>query len=190
MRAKYRCCFCIIWLAFAVTGCGSEPAKMADSNSLPPDTGVLVVGLHTNYDSLDVPGFSQGLRFRFASKGKEEFGYYKLNFEGKDVVQVINLPANTYHFFELESSSLMLRVHDSSKFSVKPNTINYIGDIYVNIDIDNSMARIVVKDSFNEISKYMKENYPKVSKSIKMEKTLVDINPKSISETLTERHYK
>lgn len=190
MWAEYRCCICIIWLAFAVTGCGSEPTKMADSNKIPPNSGILIVGLHTNYESLDIPGFSRGLRFRFATKGKEEFGYYKLNFEGNYVVQVINLPANNYHFFQLESSSLMLRVDDSSKFKIKPNAINYIGDIYVDIEMENSMARIAVKDSFNEITQYMKKNYPKLSESHKIEKSLVDINPKSISETLTERHYK
>jgi len=189
MRIKYISCF-ILLAAIAVTGCGSEPLKMADTGKMPSNTGVLVVGLHTNYDSLDKPVFAQGLRFRFAEKGKEELGYIKLNFEGKDNIQVINLPANRYHFFQLESSSLMLRVHDSSKFDIKPDTINYIGDIYVTIDMENSMARIAVKDSFDEITQYMKKTYPKMSESYKIKKELVDINPKSISETLTERYYK
>jgi hypothetical protein len=182
---KYLSSF--IFLFSILNGCSVEQKITSDRDPLPADMGVLVIGLHTNLNTSYVPLVSKGLRLHYAINGQQNFNSYKLDFRGSNFVHVVTLPAGTYNFFRLDSPSPFIDIKQSNNFTIQPNTITYVGDLFIDVDMTGPTAITWVEDAFETTSRYLKENYPNYSKTYTIEKSLVKIEQKTLVDVLTER---
>lgn len=170
----------ITLLSFLVlSGCAIPPPNYVDGKPMSANSGVLVVGLHTDWHGHDDPMLANlELLYKSTDKDSSIFDYKELYFQGDNYITIIELPASEYHIYRQMFSNRYWNFSDNSKFTIKPNTISYIGDITSNISISgfSASSKLMLEDKYDEIKKYLHTNYPKLSSMYKVEKQLIPIS--------------
>ncbi len=164
-----------------LSGCYSVPHKHIDGKSISANSGVLIVGLHVN--KLHPFVTKPSITFNKIRKPKNHSiintkKYTRLFFEKTDSYAVIELPAGNYVFHRLMLSSYI--TIDKTTFTIKPNKINYIGDIQANFYIDAKWwgpvyIGVKAKDRTAAAKNHMKTNYPKLYSSYPMSKYIIPV---------------
>jgi len=142
----------------------------ADGDVVAKDSGILVVGLHSDWE--DYKGaVSYQLALSFIGEGDSTYVGRELVFQGANYYSVIQLPANKYHF-ENQRIGLSVWNIDKNQFTIKPNTMTYIGDITSNL---SGAENFRVDDEFHAAKEYLKKNYSKLLKKHTLEKKLIPL---------------
>jgi len=159
----------------------SAPKNIEDTANLENNEGILVVGLHTNWEG-------RGLLLEFKGEADPENTYRKLEFQGENFYSVIKLPADKYTFYRQIFGMGHLDINDESSFVIKPGTITYIEDIFshlTNMDIVVIEALLGIKPTStitivnvrNTVRAYLRDNYPALYAKNPMEVDIVSITP-------------
>jgi len=162
---------------YLLTGCAISPNNINDNTALPSNNGVLVVGLHTDWEGHNNPLLAS-LKLMYIGKGDSDFSYKTMKFQGNNFIHVINLPANQYEFYLLSFGNRYMELNrEKGQFNISPNEITYIGDIYANIDLSlfSALASLATKDELPKITKHMKTNYPILTTKYPLVKKIITI---------------
>lgn len=171
----------VIITIFVLSGCNTVPTNHIDGKSISANSGILIVGLHVNklHPFITKPSIT----FNKIRKPKNHSiidtrKYTRLFFEKTGSYAVIELPSGNYVFHRLMLSDYM--TIDKTTFTIKPNRINYIGDIEANIHISNKWwgsvyGGVKAKDRTAAAKNYMKTNYPKLYSSYPMSKYIIPV---------------
>ena len=173
--------FGILILSVLLSACASPPVNHADGVNLTPQSGLLVVGLHTDWDGHTNPLLAKiKLLLTADSDLSSGNGRTELVFQGKNYFSVIELPANKYKFYRLHFSTYFWNIKKNNEFIIKPNTITYVGDITVDNDRTSTAVPsiITVADSYDNAKEYMNKNYPKLLSKYSMEKDIAPLKVK------------
>jgi len=168
----------IIVFIFAISsGCSMAPKNLVDSANLKAGSGVLVVGLHTDWEGHDNPMLTS-LKLNYIGDGESSFDYRSLVFQGANHVSIIELPAKKYRFYMQSFGNRYLDLDDeSSVFVIEPNVVTYIGDITSNVKFSGFSTgfSMKVEDRFDEIKTYLNKMTPKLLSKYGLEKQLVPL---------------
>lgn len=158
-------------LVLLLTACSSVVIdNHADGKAVANNAGILVVGLHSDWEDYKGP-VSYQLALSFAGEGDSTYAGRELVFQGTSYYSVIQLPANNYHF-GIQKIGLNLWNFDKNEFIIKPNTITYIGNITSNLSGDQVFK---VDDQFTAAKQYLSSHYPQLLKKYKLEKKLIPL---------------
>lgn len=162
-------------VVIALAGCAVSPNNFDDNKSITAGSGVLVVGLHTNWEGHNNPLLAS-LKLLFNGEGDSDYAYKTLTFQGKNHIAVIELPAKKYQLFKLSFGDRYLTLHGKSEFDVKPNVITYIGDITSDVStaLFSAGSTLKVDDKFEGVKAYLSDNYPLLASTYTIEKQLVE----------------
>jgi len=130
-----------------------------------------VVGLHSDWDDYKGPVAYQ-LALSFIGEGDSSYAGRELVFQGANYYSVIQLPAKKYHFESQKFGMSIWNIEKNHQFTIKPNTITYIGDITSNL---SGAATFKVDDRFQTAKKYLKNKHPQSFKKYKLEKNIVPL---------------
>lgn len=152
----------VLFFCLSILSCTSAPKNIADEGVLDGETGVLVVGLHTNWKGHSNPLLAD-LKIQYDKKegSKKLFGRH-MSFKGEDYVHVITLPAGEYNARRLVFGNRELMFSEISGFTIELNKINYIGDFFVELDLSlfSASAVVEVKEQFEDTMKQVSLDYP------------------------------
>lgn len=162
----------LTWLS----GCAVAPTNLADGTSIPKDSGVLIVGLHTDWEGHNNPLLAN-LELLYIGNDDPSLAFRKLVFKGANHYAVIVLPAKKYHFYQESFGNRYAEIAKTSEFEIKPNAITYIGDITSNISISgfSAASTLRVNDKLNDALAYLNSNYPKLAAAYPVEKWLMPL---------------
>ena len=179
----------IVVLLFAsfLQSCAITLKNIEDTANLENNEGILVVGLHTNWEGHRIWSLAS-LELAFKGEADPENTYRKLEFQGENFYSVIKLPADKYTFYRQILGIMHLDINDESSFVIKPGTITYIGDIFshlANTDgviIENLLgiqptSTITIVNVRNTVRAYLRDNYPALYAKNPMEVDIVSITP-------------
>lgn len=173
MNVIYKFSFFTLFFLLLVS-CTSAPKNIADEGVLKDDEGVLVVGLHTNWKGHSNPLLAT-LQIQYDRKegSKKLFGRH-MSFKGEDYVHVISLPAGEYLARRLVFGNRELVFSEISGFTIESNKINYIGDVFVDLDLSlfSAAADVELKDLFAETMKTVNANYPNYTNRYQAKKSM------------------
>ena len=164
-----------------LAGCvATPPAHLSDDKPISNNNGILIVGLDTDWEGHKNPLLAS-LELIYTGENDPGLGYRTLTFHGRNHFAVLELPTKMYHFRSLEFGARYLLIDDKEGFFIKPNTINYIGNITSNVSISGFSATtsIRVDDKHEEAKLFLKNNYPNLFSKYNFNKKLVPINDKN-----------
>jgi hypothetical protein len=170
----------LIALIYSITGCSIAPSNMKDNTAIPSDSGVLVVGLHTDWEGHNNPILAS-LKLLYKGKKESDFSHQTMTFQGKDYIHVVSLPADQYEFSLLDFGNKYMELNrEKSRFTITQGKTTYIGDIYATVDLSlfSAAATTTVKDQFKKMIEYMNTEYPLLTAKHPIEKQLVTIERK------------
>jgi len=182
----------IVVLLFAsfFQGCAITPKNIEDTANLENNEGILVVGLHTNWEG-HRNWSAANLELWFKGEADPENTSRKLEFQGENFYSVIKLPADKYTFYRQILGIMHLDINDDSSFVIKPGTITYIGNISSYIanvhgvilealfgeDEHLPTSTITINNQRNTVRAYLRDNYPALYAKNPMEVDIVSITP-------------
>jgi hypothetical protein len=162
-----------------LNGCMMAPSNIKDGKTIIPEKGILVVGLHTDWEGHD-DLLLASLKLMFIGDNDPGFAGKNLTFQGENHITVIDLYADTYHFYKQVFGGSYLDIDKESKFTIKPHTITYIGDITSNLSFSgfSAASTLVVEDNFDETKAYLTKEYPMLVKKYPLSKQIVRLKVK------------
>lgn len=181
MRLKNLSCTFAVVAIFCLAGCASPPTNLVDGVPISDKNGVLVVGLHTDWEGHNNPLLaSLELIFKGGSETDPSIAYRNLTFQGKDYFTVMDLPAKKYHFYRQNFGARHLDIDEKSEFEIKAGSVTYIGDITSNVSIAGFSAgtTLQVDDRFEVAKAYLNDAYPKLLATHKIEKQILPLTVK------------
>lgn len=140
-----------------------------DGKALTKNAGVLVVGLHSDWENYKGPVAYQ-LALSFIGNGDSSYVGRELVFQGANYYSVIELPANTYHIEEQRHGMSVWNFDKGNQFKIKPNTITYIGDITSNLRGNQDFS---IDDKFRKAKQYLSKHYSHLLEKNKLEKKII-----------------
>jgi len=163
-------------LFFLLQSCAviQAPRNLVDTNKLDVNNGILVVGMHTNWEHHNI----SSIILRLLGKGKSWQEHTRLAFQGKEHIYVIALPANTYGFYQIAMGNRYSLLDWNQNFTIKSNTITYIGDINLDFDSSSIIAPRYgwkVDDRLDDIKKHLNQVYPNIVKKFLIEKQIINL---------------
>ena len=151
-------------ILFSLSGCASLVVPdVADSVTLEKDQGILATNIVTNISGLTVTIIDKTNIMVASAIFKPNAGE---NF------RVITLPAGEYSWRGIYMGGKYSEFRDKMDFTIKPQEVNYIGDLLIDVDLFSSTYRMGVRDGSDEAKKYVEKTYPALSKTYRFNKTL------------------
>ena len=156
-----------------LSGCVTTQ-QVKDTEALNTDEGILLVGLHTNWEGYDNPLLAT-LYLLYNGVDDSSLGYGKLAFEGKQHILAAKLPAKNYYFYQLSFGNRSADIQEGSNFTIFPGKITYIGsvDAELNLGLFSASVILQVEDNLDEAEKYLRNNYPKLAKGKNIVKSII-----------------
>ena len=90
-----------------------------------------------------------------------------------DKYWVLPVDAGEYMWSKIEMGNLFANLHTSNRFRVKPNTITYIGDVRVSLNVRR--IQLAVRDGEPGMQDHLNQAYPAYMKSMGFEKVMAEM---------------
>jgi hypothetical protein len=144
-----------------LTACMSTTKNIKPDQNLETNQGIVVTKIHSNWDSYKNPLLAT-LEYAFTHSENKQKGY-RLVLSKADDLKVVVLPAGDYNWFRINFGRYYMNL--SGSFSVKANEINYIGDIYSQLDVpmfslSGVSGESKITDETEQIKIELKEHFP------------------------------
>jgi hypothetical protein len=145
-----------------------------DGSALKPNQGLLALKITSNVTAnLAYNEFSSETSFgsRFAENmfgGKGSI----LVTQGEKY-WVLPLEAGEYMWSKFSTGNQFANLHTSNRFTVRPNTITYIGDL--TIQHDGKRVRFLARDRETEMRDHLRRTFPDYYSSMTFEKVLAEL---------------
>lgn len=157
-----------------LAGCVSAP-RAVDGKPLLASQGILAIKITSNSNArLGILPFSRessfGSRFSENMVGPKAFVFFK---EGEEYM-LIPLEAGDYMWSKIEIGRMYSWLQSSNRFTVKPNTITYAGDL--RLDVTGAKFSLSVTDREADMREYIKKSFPNYSSLMSFEKILASLN--------------
>jgi hypothetical protein len=171
----YRIFFTFLVSAILLlTGCVITP-RAEDGKPLLANQGILAIKITSNAKArIGIQPFSKESSYasRFAENaiGPKAFVFFK---ESEEYV-LIPLEAGDYMWSKIEMGRMFSWMQSSNRFTVKPNTITYAGDLQ--LTVTGTVFSLRVYDREADMRNYIKQSFQNYSNSMKFEKILAILN--------------
>ena len=156
-----------------ISGCATT-ANVADGTKVGAQQGLLVFKATTAFPwaQLQYRKFSTNSSFGyfFAEEFTGPDGAF-LNKAG-DTYWVKPVKAGEYMWSKLLVDQRYAIFHGSNRFTIKPNTITYVG--HLTIEERNGSAHVGVQDDEQDIRAYLEKNFPVYLQTMQVEKSITN----------------
>jgi len=161
-------------VALAVfAGCATTESA-PDGMALKPGQGLLAMKIISNTSArLSYQEYSKETSFgsRFAENMLGPKGAILV--KPGDKYWVLPVDAGEYMWSKIEMGNLFANLHTSNRFRVKPNTITYIGDVRVSLNVRR--IQLAVRDGEPGMQDHLNQAYPTYMKSMGFEKVMAEM---------------
>lgn len=163
----------LIFIITILAGCVATQ-QVKDTEVLNTGEGILLVGLHTNWEGHDNPLLAT-LNLLYNGVEDSMLNYGKIAFKGEQHILAAKLPAKDYYFYKLSFGNRSADLKEGSNFTIYPGKITYIGSISTELDLGlfSASGVIQVNNNLAEAKKYLEKNYPNLAKGKEIVKSII-----------------
>jgi hypothetical protein len=166
--------FSIVILLMALTACAQKPYD--PSKPLEKEAGLVVAKIRMS-------GEVGTAHFQTRNKNKT-LDNYSFVIKGSEKLFVFPMSEGTHSFdkvwYTQGSDLLSPDLNCSGDFIIKSGSLNYIGDIYFDVDGANEYiifsthsSSVIVRDNYSQTVSELASLYPKITKKLKLNKSVV-----------------
>lgn len=170
MITRAACCFGL--LVLLLTGCATS-TSIADGKPLQKGQGLIAMKVRSNTDAfLNYNKHQADSTFgnRFA---EEMFGATgSVAIKNGQYYWVLPVKAGDYMWSKFSMGNMFAWLHATNKFTVKENSITYIG--HIDIVASGNNFRIYVQDNEDDMRQHLSLQYPNFLSRYPVEKQLTD----------------
>jgi hypothetical protein len=166
-------CASLLFLA----GCASTP-RLAPTEAIHADEGVIVTTLHTNWPHFNNPLFGS-LTLSFISEENDKSAVKTFSPDKSPDFRVMKLKAGRYKWRRVTfATDRYAQLSEQTGFEVQPGKITYIGDIHITVPETwhrFGTVEIRVNNAAETSREVLSSQYPALSQRFGFETKLTDI---------------